>query len=79
MKNKNIGGCVLSTQPDQQKGPNAKMRKYAKNYQTLKMFFSHVSLTRHFTKFIYLEQLTAMPQFNMQNMFFFFIFYFFFF
>ena len=27
MKNKNIGGCVLSTQPDQQNGPNAKMRK----------------------------------------------------
>ena len=30
MKNKNIGGCVLSTQPDQQKGPNAKMRKNTK-------------------------------------------------
>ena len=24
MKNKNIGGCVLSTQPDQKKRPNAK-------------------------------------------------------
>ena len=27
MKNKNIGGCILSTQPDQQKGPSAKERK----------------------------------------------------
>ena len=30
MKNKNIVGGVLSTQPDQQKGPNAKMRKKCK-------------------------------------------------
>ena len=30
MKNKNIGVCVLSTQPDQQTGPIAKMRKNAK-------------------------------------------------
>ena len=64
------GGCVLSTQLDQQKGPNA--TKNAKNYQTLKNFSSLVSLTQHFTKFIFLEQLTAMPQFNMQNIFFFF-------
>ena len=27
MKNKNIGGCVLSAQSDQQKGPNANMCK----------------------------------------------------
>ena len=40
------------------KGPNAKMHKKAKNYQTLKNFSSLVSLTRHFTKFIILEQLT---------------------
>ena len=64
------------------RGPNAKMRKNAKNYQTLKIFSSLVSLTRHFTKFIFLEQLTAMPQFNMQNMLllllFFFSFFFFF-
>ena len=53
------------------KGPNAEMRKNAKYYQTLKMFSSLVSLTQHFTKFIFLEQLTAMPQFNMQNMLFF--------
>ena len=72
MKNKNIGGgvfCQLNLISKQ--GPNAKMRKHAKNYQTLKNFSSLVSLTWHFTKFIFLEQLTAMPQFNMQNMFFF--------
>ena len=51
------------------KGPNA---KNAKNYQTLKNFSLLVSLTRHFTKFMVLELLTAMPQFNMQNMLFFF-------
>ena len=71
MKNKNIGVCVLSTQPDQQKRPQCKSAKNAKNYQTLKIFSSLVSLTRHYTKFIFLEQLTAMPQFNMQNIFFF--------
>ena len=67
MKNKNIGGCVLSTQPGQQKPPMQKCAKNAKNYQTLTNFSSLVSLTRHFTKFIFLEQLTAMTQFNMQN------------
>ena len=45
-------------------------KKERKNDQTLKTFSSLVSLTQHFTKFIFLEQLTAMPQFNMQNMFF---------
>ena len=73
MTNKNIGGSVLSAQPDQQKGPNPKMRKNAIKYQTLKIFSSLVSLTRHFTKFIFLEQLTAMPQFNMQIMLFLFL------
>ena len=68
-ENKNIGGCVLSTQPDQQNRPQCKnAQKKCKNYQTLKEFSSLVSLTRHFTKFIFLQQLTAMPQFNMQNM-----------
>ena len=73
MKKKNMGGGVLSTQPDQQKkGPMQKCAKNAKKkYQTLKIFSSLVSLTRNFTKFIFLEQLAAMPQFNMQNMFFF--------
>ena len=68
MKNKNIGGGGLSTQPDQQKGPSAKMRKKCKKLSSLKIFSSLISLTRHFTKFIFLEQLTTMPQFNMQNM-----------
>ena len=72
MKNKNIGGCILSTQPDQHK--KAPVQKCAKNYQTLKNFSSLVSLTRHFTKFIFLEQLAAMPQFNMQNIMLFFLF-----
>ena len=74
MKNKNKGGFVLPFNLISKKGPNAKMRKIANNYQTLKKFSSLVSLTRHFTKFIFLEQLTAMPKFNMQNMFFFFFF-----
>ena len=74
MKNKNIGGCVLSTQPDQQKSPQCKnAQKNAKHYQTLKIVSSLVSFTRHFTTFIFLEQLTAMPQFNMQKMLFFFL------
>ena len=77
MKNKDTGVCVLSTQPDQQKCPNAKMRKKCKKYQTLKFFSSLVSLTRHFTRFLFLEQLTGMPQFNMQNMLFFLFFFFF--
>ena len=59
------------------KGPNAKKckkkkKKKKKNYQTLKNFSSLVSLTRHFTKFIFLERLNRHPQFNIQNMFFFF-------
>ena len=49
-----------------------------KNYQILKNNASLVSLTRHFTKFIFLEQLTALPKFNMQNMLFFFFCFFFF-
>ena len=75
IKNKSIEGCVLSTQPDQQKRPQCKLRKKTKNYQTLKFFSSLVSLTRHFTQFIFLEQLTPMPQFNMQNMLSFFFFF----
>ena len=70
MKNKNIGGCVLSTQPDQQKRP---MRKKTQKISNIEFFCSSlVSLTRHFTKFIFLRQVAAMSQFNMQNMFFFF-------
>ena len=73
MKNKNIVGGGLSTQLDQQKRPQC---KNAKNYQTLKKISSLVSLTRHFTKFIFLEWLTAMLQFNMQNMLLFFLLFF---
>ena len=69
MKTKNIGRDVFcQLHLISKKGPNAKMRKSENNYQTPKSFSSLVSLTRHFTKFIFLEQLTAMPQFNMQNM-----------
>ena len=39
MKNKNIGGCVLSTQPDQQKGSNAKMRKKCKKLPNIENIF----------------------------------------
>ena len=66
MKNKNIGGmCQIDL--ISKKGNNAKMRKKLSNIEN---FSSLVSLTRHCTKFIFLEQLTAMPQYNMQNMFF---------
>ena len=60
----------MSTQSDQQKRPKCKSaqkmqkkkkkKKKKKNYQLLKKISPVVSLTRHFTKFIYLEQLTAM-------------------
>ena len=76
MKNKNIVGVFCQLYLISKKGLNAKMRKKCKkNYQTLKKFSSLVSLTRHFTKFIFLEQLTATPQFNIQNIFFFFFFF----
>ena len=79
MKNKNTGGrgdCQLNLIG--KKGTNTKMRKKLSN---IEIFFSLVSLPRHFTKFIFLEQLTAMPEFNIQNMllFFFVLFLFFFF
>ena len=79
MKYNIIGGVFCQLNLISKKGPNAKKcAKNAINYQTLKKFSSLVSLTRHFTKFIFLEQLTAMPQFNMQTMFFcFFLFLFF--
>ena len=60
------GGVVNQLNLISKKAPNAKCAKNAKKYQTLKIFSSLVSLTRHFTKFIFLEQLTAIPQFNMQ-------------
>ena len=40
MKNKNIGGGgVLSTQPDQQKKPNAKMHKKCKKLSNIEKIF----------------------------------------
>ena len=68
MKNKNTGG-VLSTQPDQQKGPNAEMHKKCKKKKisNIENFSWLVSLIRYFTKVIFLEQLTGMPQFNIQE------------
>ena len=50
IKNKNIGGCVFQLSLVSKKGPNAKMRKKAKNYQTLVIFSSLILLTRHFYK-----------------------------
>ena len=68
MKNKNIrGGGVLSTQPDQQKKAPMQNPQKRKKLSNIENFFLARSLPRHFTKFIYLEQLTAMPQFSMQN------------
>ena len=80
MKNKNIGGCVLSTQPDQQKRPQSckkkKMRKKCKKLSNIEKIFLARFAHSAFYKIIFLEQLTAMPQFNMQNMFcFFFLFF----
>ena len=80
MKNKNIGGVFCQLNLISKKGPQCKnAQKMQKNYRTLKKISALVSLTRHFTKFIFLEQLIAMFQFNRQNMFYFFIFLFFFF
>ena len=52
-----------------------KKKKIQKIIKHWNFFSSLVLLTRHFTKFIFLEQLTAMPQFNRQNMLLFFLFY----
>ena len=60
------------------KGSNAKLHKKAKNYQTLKIFSSLVSLTRHFTKFIFLEQPLCHSPICKICFFFFFFFFFFF-
>ena len=39
MKNKNIGGCVLSTQPDQQKWPQCKTAQKLKKLSNIENFF----------------------------------------
>ena len=74
MKNKNIRGnvfCQLIL--ISKKGPNAKNVQKCKKLSNIEKFSSLVSLTRHFTKFIFLEKLTAMSHFNMQNMLLFFL------
>ena len=72
MKNKNIGGDVFyHLNLISKKGPNAKMRKKCKKLSNIDMFFLARFAHSTFYKFIFLEQLTAMPQFNMQNMLFF--------
>ena len=61
---------IQQQQLNQQKGPNAKVCKKCKKLSNIEMknFSSLVSLTCHFTKFVFLEQVTAMPLFNMLNM-----------
>ena len=39
MKNKNIGGCVLSTQPDKQKRPQCKNAQKSKNLLNIEKVF----------------------------------------
>ena len=70
LKYKNIGlGVFCQLGLTSKKGLNATVRKKCKKLSNIKNKISSlISLTRYFTKFIFLEQLTAMPQFNMQNM-----------
>ena len=59
MKYKNIGRCVLSTQPDHQKKAPMKTRaENAKNYQPLKHFSSLVSLTHSVFYKIHISEAT---------------------
>ena len=39
MKNKNIGGCLLSTQPDQQKRPQCKNAQKIQKISNIEIFF----------------------------------------
>ena len=41
MKNKNIGGCVLPTQPDQQKGPSKNAQKLSNIEKIFLTRFAH--------------------------------------
>ena len=75
MKNKNIwgGGVICQLNLISKKGSNAKMRNKCKKLSNIENNFLArfaYSAFYKFTIFIFLEQLTAMPQFNMQNMFF---------
>ena len=60
------------------KVPNAKNAQKCKKLSNIEKIFLARFAHSDFTKFIFLEQLTVMPQFNMQNMlcFFFFVFFF---
>ena len=60
MKNKNIGDVFWQLNLISKKIPMQKCKKLS----NIEKIFSLVSLTRHFTKFIFLEQLTAIPEFN---------------
>ena len=75
MKNKSIGGCVLSTQPDQQKRLQCKIAQKGKKLSNIEKFFLARFAHSAFYK-IHISGATAMPQFNMQNMLFFFFFFF---
>ena len=74
MKNKNIGGCVLLTQPDQQKRPQCKKAQKCKKKKISNIenfFLARFAHSAFYKIHISGAALTAMPQFNMQNMFFF--------
>ena len=64
------GGESYHQKRPQCKNARKKCKKLS-NIEIISLFPALVLLTQHFTKFIFLEQLTAMPQINKQNMFFF--------
>ena len=69
MKNKNIGGCVWSTQSDQQKRPQCKNAQKMQKITNIENFF----LARFAHSAFYKIRISGaanrlMPQFNMPNM-----------
>ena len=77
LKNKNIGGgvfCQLNLiskkAPMQKMQKNAKKKKKKKKSNIEKFFLARFTHSA-FYKIHFLEQLTAMPKFNIQNIFFF--------
>ena len=64
------GDVFCQLNPISKKGPNAKMRKNCKKLSNIEKIFLARFAHSAFYKFIFLEQLTAVPQFNMQNVFF---------
>ena len=78
LKNNNIGVCVLSTRPDQQKRPQCKnAQKMQKKYQTLKNFSSLVSLSRILQNSYFWSSSPPCPSSICKIVFFFFFFFFF--